>query len=236
MHPEQTTPPTPAPVGATRRQVLRTATVGVAAAFLAGCGKEEVQSGQSGTPVATTSVTPTVPTTVPSAAALEEDETLLRTGTSLELLAADVYGTYGPKLENADWKAAAARFRTDHEAAAEAFTTATAVSKRIVKPNQFVQEHDIDPVADTLTEDKAILDLFHDLESTLVATYVTAAGTFTSPAWRARVMTFGSASARRVGVLGDGGRGAVPSDARYPVTDLISDEAYLLSNPKQAEK
>lgn len=219
-----------------RRQALRVAGVGAAAtAFLAACGKEDIQAGQSGAVPSSTSTTPPVPPTPATAADLNEDTTLLRTGTSLELLVADLYDKYGTKLDDRDWKDRAARFALDHRAAAGSFAASTAASKRIDKPNEYVQKNDIDPIVETLTDDVAILRLFHDTESTLAATYVSAAGTFTSAAWRARVSAFASASARRVTVLADGGRGARPTDALFPLTDLISNDAYVLAEPKAAD-
>lgn len=232
-------PTTPAPErhGVTRRQALVTGTVGAAAtAFLASCSTLSASNtGRSGTPTTTTEVSPTVPVKAPTAAALDEDITLLRTGTSLELLVAKAYDTYGPKLDDPGWTAAAARFATDHTTTADAFRSETPPAKRVNEPNKFLQENTIDPVEETLTSDTAILGLFHDLESSLVATYVDAAGTFTTAAWRARVMTFASASARRVAVLGDNGDGAGPDEALYPLRDLIPSDAYVLATPKKAD-
>ena len=222
-----------------RRRVLRTATAGAAAAFLAACTrarKEPVaKPGQSGSPVQTTLDAPLVPTTAPSAEALEEDVTLLRTGTSLELLAAEVYGELGPKLKDKDWKATAARFQADHEATAQVFNHATEPDKQINKPNQSVQTEFVDPVMSDLKSggDADILDFLRSIESMLTATYVTAAGTFTSADWRFRVMAIGSASARRVGLLGNQGQGLTATGGLYPVTDLISGDAYVLANPKK---
>jgi hypothetical protein len=219
-----------------RRQAIVAGTVGAAAtAFLASCSTlSATNTGRSGTPTSTTLVAPTVPRKAPTADALDEDITLLRTGTSLELLVSKVYDTYGPKLEDPAWAAAAVRFSTDHASAAETFQSATVAAKRVDKPNAFFQKNTIDPVEETLTSDAAILDLFHGLESTLAATYVDAAGTFTTAAWRARVMTFASASARRATVLDNGGKGAAPTEALYPLRDLIPALAYELSTPKPA--
>jgi len=235
MHEEQAMHPTIRP-GMSRRQALRTAGIGAAAtAFLAACGKKGgPAAGRSGTPTSTTAVAPAVPAKAPTTEDIAMDVTLLRTGTSLELLAAKVYDTYGPKLDDAKWSYAAALFSQHHTAAAGVFNNATPPSKRVSKPNKFVTENTIDPVAETLTTDDAILGLFHDIESTIAATYVSAAGTFTSATWRARVMTLGSASARRVTVLANQGQGGRPEEAFYPLSDLISNDAYVLSEPKKA--
>ena len=232
---------TPEPSGMSRRQVLRTGTIGAAsAAFLAACTharkKHPAPPGTSGSPVETTLVAPTVPTTQPSAVALDDDITLWRTGTSLELVAAAAYRNIGTKLTDDGWRTIASRWADDHEANAKVFRDATEPAKKKVDdPNKYVQEHDIDPILDDLSTDAAILDFFHDLESTLTATYVTAAGTFTAADWRQQVMTFGSASARRVGVLANGGDGAIADAATYPLADLISNDAYVLSTPKKAD-
>ncbi len=224
------------PSPTSRRIVLRTAGISAAAAaLLAACGKQAVQAGLSGPPAPSTSTTPAVPLKPRSTNDLLMDTTLLRTGTSLELLAAKLYDDYGPKLEAAEWKQQARRFGDAHRSAAVSFQASTAASKRIDKPNEYLQKNDIDPLASSLKSDDAILSLFHDTESTIVATYVAAAGTFSTAAWRARVMTFGSAAARRVTVLGNGGKGANPTDSLYPLTNLISNDAYVLAEPKKAD-
>lgn len=226
--------PTQASHLVSRRHALITGTVGAAAAaFLAACSSA-TEAGRSGTPTTTTEVAPTVPPKQSTEAALEEDVTLLRTATSLELLVAKVYDTYGPKLDDSAWMTTASRFSTDHASAAEVFTAATPAAKRVDKPNKFITENTIDPVEDTLNSDRAILGLFHDMESTLTATYIDAAGTFTEAEWRARVMTFASASARRATVLDNDGDGAAPQDPLFPLNDLIPGDAYVLAEPKKA--
>ena len=228
------------PAGPTRRQVLQTGTIGAAsAAFLAACTRARKKGppkpGQSGDPSSTTLVPPVVPPLAPTPDQLDLDVTVLRTATSLELLAADVYRTYGPHLKDAAWKTAAARFEADHTAAAKVFHDATKAGKKISAPNDYVKANLVDPVAATLASagDPAILDFLRSIESMLAATYVTAAGTFTTATWREQVMTFGSTSARRVGVLANDGAGAIPSSGLFPVTDLISANAYLDVKPKK---
>lgn len=217
----------------TRRQVLRTGVLGAAAAaFLAACSDIE-EGGQSGTPIATTSVPPTVPTTEPTADALDLDQTVLRTATSMELLAAEVYTTFGPQLTDEAWQGVATRFAADHTAASEIFREATASEKRISVPNAFLRDNLVTPVEELLQDDADLLDFFRDIESTLAATYVTAAGSFTTAEWRAQVSAFASASARRIGVLGNGGQGQAPTEALYPLADLIPNAAYLLNTPEE---
>jgi hypothetical protein len=224
----------------TRRQVLTAGAAGAATAFLAACTqarkKAHAKPGTSGAPTSTTTVTPTVPTVKPLPAAIEADQTALRTATSLELVIADAYDTYGPKLESAQWKALASSYSAAHTAAAAIFKTGTKpASAQVDEPNKYVQENTIDPLSDMLTSDNAILDLFHDLESMLTATYITAAGTFTSADWRQRIMSYGGAAARRTGVMDQRGEGGLPDGGLYPLTDLVSNDAYIpLHKPKAA--
>ena len=69
-----------------------------ATAFLVACGNDNPPAGVSGLPDTTTSVAPTVPTTVPSEAALAEDRNQLQTAQSVELLVASVYERFGGDL------------------------------------------------------------------------------------------------------------------------------------------
>jgi hypothetical protein len=228
--PDAPTPGAPTSGAPTRRTVLVTGAVGLAAsAFLAACGKSDTNPGQSGTPISTTSTIPPVPTTEPSADALEMDQALFRTASSLELLVAETYGKWGPKLGDTELRSLAFRFQGDHTDAAAVFSEAsTEEDERTDKPNEYLEENLVGPAADGLVDDGSILDLMAGLESTLAATYVTAAGTFTGTEWRQKVMTFGGASARRSALLANGGAGSAPEEALFPVNDLIPNAAYLL--------
>lgn len=215
--------------GTTRRQLLRTSGIAAAAAaVLAACGhKDKIPAGASGVDPTTTLVTPTVPIKAPSDADKEYDVTVLRTATSLELLAVQLYTTYGPAITDADWQAAAAQFVTDHQAAADAFTAATDKADRVTEPNAYIQENSVDPVADDLTSDTAILNFFAAIESAIAATYVTAVGTMTTPEGRDDFAAFGASSARRSALMGSGGTGTAPAGPLFSVADLISNDAYV---------
>lgn len=218
----------PAP-GTTRRQLIRTGAFGAAAAaFLAACGtKADRKAGQSGADPSTTIAAPEAPLPEVSEADLAADTDQLRTATSLELLAADLYKEYGAKLEDADWKANAARFATDHEATAAEFREETPAEHRVDEPNAYLQENTVDPIADQLTNDRAILEFFSALESTLAATYITAVSSFSQVEGRAQFAGFAEAAARRSAVMGAGGAGEYPTSALYPLQDLIPNEAIV---------
>lgn len=218
----------PAP-GTTRRQLIRTGAFGAAAAaFLAACGtKSDRTAGQSGLDPTTTIAAPEAPLPDIAAADLAFDTDLLRTATSLELLAADLYDKYGKRIVDADWKANAERFAVDHRAAAAEFRKETPAEHRVDTPNEWLQVNTVDPFADQLTNDPTILDFFASLESTLAATYITAVGSFTSVEGRSQFAGFAEAAARRTALMDDGGKGVPPAGPLYPLQDLIPNEAYV---------
>jgi hypothetical protein len=215
--------------GTTRRQIISTGAFGAAAAaFLAACGtKADRKAGQSGIDPTTTVAAPEAPLPDVTEADLAYDTDLLRTATSLELLAADLYDEYGPKLDDAEWKTNTERFATDHRAAAAEFRRETPAEHRVDEPNEWLQQNSVDPVADDLTSDRSILAFFSSIESTLAATYITAVSNFSQVEGRAQFAGFAEAAARREALLGDGGEGAAPESALYPLQDLIPNEAYV---------
>lgn len=221
------TPDVSAPTS--RRDLLLGGAFGAAAtAFLAACGGgDSAPPGQSGLAPTTTLVMPTVPLEEPTDEDLADDVTQLRTATSLELLAAELYADYGPRLTNEEWAGHAARFAADHEAAAEAFQEATPVLERVYEPNQVVQEETVDPVKATLLNDTAILNFFAGIERTLAATYLTATAAFNVRDGRANFAANAAAAARRAALLGNGGEGVAPTGPLFPTTDLIASAAYL---------
>ncbi|MFN8018912.1 MAG: hypothetical protein U0P45_12420 [Acidimicrobiales bacterium] len=217
----------------TRRQLLRTAGIGAAAAsFLAACGgtANKAPIGASGDAPTLVASTPTAPIDAPTAVQLEYDITVLRTATSLELLAVQLYTKYGPVFSDKEWQAQAARFAADHQAAADEFNAKTPKRNRITEPNAYIQENSVDPVADELTNDRALFEFFASLESTMAATYVTAVGAYTKAAGRQDFARYADSAARRKTVMGGGGKGQMPEGALYPTTDLIPNDAYMLTN------
>jgi hypothetical protein len=230
MHQEHSMNPTSSPAtGTTRRQMITTGAFGAAAAaFLAACGtKADRSAGQSGIDPTTTIAAPDAPLPDVSEADLAGDTDLLRTATSLELLAADLYKEYGSTLDDAEWKANAARFAADHEAAAAEFRKETPAEHRVDEPNEYLQVNTVDPIADQLTNDRTILDFFAALESTLAASYITAVSSFSQVEGRAQFAGFAEAAARRTALLDDGGKGVAPESALYPLQDLIPNEAIV---------
>lgn len=227
---------TPAGPVTSRRTLLRTGALGVVgAAFLAACGKDDVEAGISGSSGTTTLVPPTVPVTQPSALALAEDVVQLSTLASLQILVADTYSKFGPKLSTTELRATAARFNDAHTEAAEYILAEAEVNDGASTANPYLRENLVDPSSGILTNDDAILRFMGQLESTVVATCCNAAGILTEAEWRQRVMTFGAASARRAAVLaGPDGAGA-PTEPLYPLDDLIPGEAFLGTAEEEAD-
>lgn len=223
--------PTSSPTGSTRRQLITTGAFGAAAAaFLAACGtKSDKSAGQSGDDPTTTLVPPEAPLPEVTEADLAADTDQLRTATSLELLAADLYEQYGPGVSDAEWKANLARFGEDHAAAAQAFREETNLEDRVDKPNEWLMKESVEPVEDLLDggSDAVILDFFASLESTLAATYITAVSSFSQVEGRAMFAGYAEAAARRTALLGNGGESAAPKGPLFPLQDLIPNEAIV---------
>lgn len=223
------------PEGTTRRNVLRAGGIGLGAAFLASCSKEIKTGGISGTPASSTSTPATVPRKLPSEAALAADATQLRTAASVELLIADVYTKYGPRLTDAAFVDHAARFAEDHAAAAEVYlagleeaeSAAGITDAEPVEPNPYLLENFVTPADQGLVDDTSILNFMRASEATIAANALNAVGIFTTATWRQRTMSFGAAAARRITVLDNAGQGSVPTSALFPLTDLMPTDAFL---------
>ncbi|HRW37699.1 MAG TPA: hypothetical protein P5254_08370 [Aquihabitans sp.] len=225
--------PTDRDASASRRQLLLTGSLGAAAtAFLAACGtKDNSKSGQSGVDPTTTLVTPTVPLGEPSEVELATEQQNLRTAASLELVVAAAYTTYGPKLTDAELSAQAERIAGEHTELADTFNGAVdGADQKVTDPNEWVQTNVIDPVADQMTSDGAILSLMGKLESTLAASYTQVVSDATTTEWRGRWAAIAAGAARRAALLSNGGDGAVPTSALYPSTDAVSNNAKLVSD------
>ena len=214
-----------------RRNLLRVGTVGLGAAFLAACSKEGPKAGQSGAPAATTTTPPTPPEEKITSAERVNDNVMLKTGSSLELLVAKAYDDNAKRITSAEWTTEAARMMADHESTATLFSDAVKGNDpRTTKPNEYLQTNLVDPAAGSLVDEATTLTFLASLESMLAATYVSAAGTFTTAEWRQKVMTAGAAAARRAAVLGNGGTGQAPTAPIYPLLDLIPSKAMLTAS------
>lgn len=213
-----------------RRALLAAGSAGLAAtALLAACSDAQdiVEPGISGSPTSTTLVPPTVPDRAPTQAELQADADLLATANSLETLAADVYRRF--TFDDPELNEAAARFASDHEAAAALFGAEVPDHDGVDEPNEYLLVNLVQPVESLLDTDAAIADLAAAVERAIAATYITGVGTLLEAEWRQTMAEHAAAAARRAALLGDGGAGIAPTSALFPMNDLISNDAYLVA-------
>ncbi|MEO6988259.1 MAG: hypothetical protein ABI239_06390 [Aquihabitans sp.] len=210
-----------------RRSLLKTSgLVAAGAAFMAACSPDHQKVGVSGEPAVPTSNPPTLPDAEPTAAVIAANQSQLHTLASVEALVAEVYGKNAAAITDGQLREAAVRFGQDHETAAKAIAAAT-IDKVAPPANEELRTAMVAPMQGLLNTQEHVLSFLADLESTLAATYITAAGVLTVASDRQLVMTYGAACARRVTVLGHGGEGEMPKTARFPTDDLIPGAAYL---------
>jgi rubrerythrin len=194
------------------------------AAVLAACGSDGEQSvAESGAVAATT--------TTADPAETDFDLDLLRTATSLEILAVNTYQAaidsglvISPEVEQA-----AVLFRDQHEDHARALkaTTTELGGTEFTEANAFLQESVIDPAVADLSDQDSVIQLALTLETAAAETYAWAAGQLSTATLRQAIMGIGGVEARHMSVLrGFQDEDQVP-DAFLPVEDRAREEAFV---------
>lgn len=210
----------------TRRGFLKIggATV-LGAAVLAACGSEAtpdvVESGSPGD----------VTTTTADPAAADLDVDLLRTATSLEILAVNTYqaAIESGLVTDEDIAQAAVLFRDQHDDHRGALQQATvdAGGTEYTEANSYLQDRVVDPAIDGLTDENSVVDLALTLETAAAETYAWAAGTLSTSTLRQAIMGIGGVEARHMAVL----RGFLDEDqvpvAFLPLDDRIREASYV---------
>ncbi|HEX7169090.1 MAG TPA: ferritin-like domain-containing protein [Acidimicrobiales bacterium] len=184
--------------GLHRRGFLRIGGIGIAsAAIFAACGTDDDDSGA------------TAKDAVEDAAdeegeASENDLTILRTASSLELVAVEVYqqAIDSGLLTTTALKDAATLFQRHHTDHAELFQGATKElgGEAFEKPNPVVLRS-LEPRLAGLTDERSAVQLAYDLETAAAATYVSAAGSFDAGKLNRTAMSVGGIEARHAAVL-----------------------------------
>ncbi len=222
-----------------RRSFLRLGGVTIAgAALLAACGKDDEKGSQSGTtkpePTTAAGASTTAATTAPPPPTPDDkktDLTLLRTATSLELLAVAVYGQAAPLVKNRDVLSAAKLFASQHHEHAQqlqgATTEAFGADKIYKKANAVLKKNLVDPVLPTLKSDTDIVKFAIGLEDAAASTYVSAAGLFSTPSLRQAIMAIGGIEARHAAILAHVLDQSVPTDAFWNTQDAASTDAFV---------
>jgi hypothetical protein len=181
-----------------RRQFLKIGGVSIlGAAVLAACGDDDSTS--SGTTLGGSA------TTVAGGSGVD-DVTLLKTATSLELLAVATYQTAaGSGLVTTKAVGdAAGLFLEHHQAHADALQQATSAAGAdpFDQPNAAVKAAIVDPAVMAAKTEADILKLAFDLEAAAAQTYVFAASALSKPEYRSTIMTIGSVESRHQQILG----------------------------------
>ncbi len=186
----------------------------VSAAVLAACGgddDEEEAGGQS-------------PTTTGGSGA-STDVTILRTASSLERLAVDVYNTAiaSGLVKTAAIGDAAKLFRDQHLEHAALFEGATTKmgGQAFTTANPAVLAA-LDPAIKALKDEKGVVQLAHDLEKAAAATYFSTVGAFTDKTLNKAAMSVGGVEARHVSVLA-GVLSAAPFNTK---TDQVPQDGF----------
>ena len=203
------------------------------AAVLAACGYDTGDVSESG---AASNLT----TTTADPAAGEFDLALLRTATSLEILAVNTYqaAIESGLIDDVDVLAAATLFRDqhdDHRAALEEATVAVGgPGSEFTEANSFVQENVIDPALAELTDEASVVELALTIESAAAETYAWAAGELSTTTLRQAIMGIGGVEARHMAVM----RGFLDQDqvpvAFLPTEDRLPEEALIAADAAAA--
>jgi len=205
--------------GSARRRVLAMGGVAAGAAVLAACKpKHTLNVSRSGANITTTSI----------AGFVYDNITLLRTASSIEVLAV---AAYQAALDSGVVKDpaigdAAKLFQSHHREHAALFQNLTQQlgGTPYDQPNPTLFSTTVKPVADGLTQGKKtqadVIDLAYALETTAAATYQQFTDYFTTAALRAAIMSVGGVEARHAAVMASVTEGSqvVPITATASVT------------------
>jgi hypothetical protein len=216
-----------------RRQFLRIGGVTIAgSALLVACGEDEDDSAGDTTTTeagaATTSTTAGGGTTSTTAAGgTDMDITLLRTASSIEVLAVNAYQAAVDSGLVTDQAVADAALlfqeqHGDHGAALQAQTESLG-GEPYTEANPFLQENVVGPALEAVTDQLSVVQLALELENAAAQTYALAGGLLSTPTLRQIIMSIGGVEARHMAVL----RGVIDGagTAQVPVGFMPTEEA-----------
>lgn len=182
--------------GLARRRFLRIGATSVAAAaVLAACGSNDKGSGAA---------TPAETTTSTAKLATPGDITVLRTASSLELVAVNAYDAAikANLLTTPAVSDAAKAFMGQHKDHSDVFQSLTKKlgGEPYDKPNPALTAQ-LQPRLAGLANEQQVIALALELERAAAATYVAAVGTFGDPSLNEAIMSVGGVEARHAAVL-----------------------------------
>lgn len=222
-----------------RRQFLRIGGLTIAgSALLVACGGDDDDSAgdtttsAAGASSSTTAGGGTTSTTAPAGS--EMDLTLLRTASSIEVLAVNAYQAAidSGLVTDAAVGAAATLFQSqhmDHGAALQAQTESLG-GEAYTDPNPFLQENVVDPALAAVTDQLSVVQLALDLENAAAQTYTLAGGLLSTPTLRQIIMSIGGVEARHLAVLRgvvDGAGVAQVPVGFMPTEDAAPEESFV---------
>jgi hypothetical protein len=222
-----------------RRQFLRIGGLAVAgSAILVACGSDSDDSaGSSSTTAGDTTTTAgamdTTTTTAPTDGA-ELDLTLLRTASSIEILAINAYQAAVDSGLVTDQAVADAALlfqsqHEDHNAALQA-QTETLGGEPYTEPNPYLQENVVGPALEAVTDQLSVVRLALELENAAAQTYTLAGGLLSTPELRQTIMSIGGVEARHAavlyGVVDGAGTPQVPVPF-MPTADAAPEESFV---------
>ena len=217
-----------------RRQFMKIggATV-IGATVLAACASTKSSKAEVTGTTTPTTLAPTPTTGAETADSKKTDLTLLRTATSIELLAVAVYDTAiknglvtTPAIGDA-----AKLFRDQHQEHAGLLQGATTTSggTPYKQPNAYLNTNVVEPAVKALKTEADVVKFAKQLEDVAASTYVLAAGVLGTPELRAAIMSIGGVEAKHVAVLNMVGAGLIDGVPLgfYKTTNAIGSRAYV---------
>jgi hypothetical protein len=221
-----------------RRQFLRIGGITIAgSALLVACGDDEDDSAGNTTTSAgdgTTTSTAGDTTSTTAAAATDMDLTLLRTASSIEVLAIDAYQAAVDSGLVTDQAVADAALlfqeqHGDHNAALQAQTESLG-GEPYTEPNPFLQENVVGPALEAVSDQLSVVQLALELENAAAQTYALAGGLLSTPMLRQIIMSIGGVEARHMAVLRgvvDGAGTAQVPVGFMPTEDAAPEESFV---------
>ncbi|HMK12168.1 MAG TPA: ferritin-like domain-containing protein [Acidimicrobiales bacterium] len=174
----------------------------------------------------------TAPTTVTIAPPPVNDVTLLRTASSIEILAVQTYqeAIDSGLLTTPEFVEAAKLFRDQHDEHAKLFAAATteAGGEPYTEPNPHIKLEVVDTILPSVENELDVVNLALELEDTAGGTYQVFVPMFTTPELRQTIQSVGAVERRHAVIL----TSALPEEELFPspfgnVTLAVSAASYV---------
>lgn len=224
-------------LGWNRRNVLRFGgALVVAGAVLAACGDDDSTATTGGTTATTAGATTTAMSDTTPAGTGDftpspaNDLVLLRTASSLEVLAVAAYQTAidSGLVTTAAVGEAAMLFQSQHEEHAALFQGATTAAggEAYTEPNAVVLDA-LQPTIDGLSDERGVVQLAYDLEVAAAQTYQFAVAKVSDGSLNKALMSVGGVEARHAAILGAVLATMIPPAAFQGIDQAVPSAAFV---------